>query len=295
MAGGVFAFVVLMIILLCIGFGGIAAGIVGTILFNKARKKGKKIGKPLTIVSAVVLSISILITALPFCAYVFFYVNAPKESPKTDIIIEERVHQDERFTADGVVYEYIGIDNLEVLGDDFSEPLFSYEVKFYLFPSSWGCYYKLENDYGFNFVIDDNMGRIYCPADEKEKAREFLNDNSRYEWHYNNYDSEADFDDVGKLINDDGQKFLFNLLDTYNSEPETIRIKAKFEDYNEYEFELYSKDNFFAKDVLTITEHKGKYYIETDDVKFLGTTETYTAEVIEIDDVSAKKLIDSLD
>ena len=74
MAGGVFAFVVLMIILLCVGIFGIAAGIVGIILFNLARKKGKKFGKPLTIVSAVVLTLSVLITALPVGYGVFIYV-----------------------------------------------------------------------------------------------------------------------------------------------------------------------------------------------------------------------------
>ena len=66
--------IILIVFLLCVILG-VPAGIVGLILFNKARKKGKKFGKPLMIISAIVLTVCVVILALLAIFAVEVYLN----------------------------------------------------------------------------------------------------------------------------------------------------------------------------------------------------------------------------
>ena len=289
MAGGVFAFVVLMIILLCVGIFGIAAGIVGIILFNLARKKGKKFGKPLTIVSAVVLTLSVLITALPVGYGVFIYVmnlDNPDRTPQTEIIIQEETYQYERFTADGVVYERVEIDELSPIYSEW-EPAFSYVSKS-IFGDTYGTYDKLIIENGFNIVAGDS-GEVFCPVAEKEEVEAFYGDDNNYKWCYDEY---SIYEPIA--VEDDGQKVLDELLKTYKSKPETVKVKIEYENFEKYWFEQLSNDGVFSKNTIMVYEYNGKYYMEISDLTSWGDDAFFKIEAVEIDKTDAEKLIESI-
>ncbi len=291
MAGGVFAFVVLMIILLCVGFFGIAAGIVGLILFNKARKKGKKFGKPLIAVSAVVLALSVLITVLPVGWGVFlFKVNTdiPDDYVETEIVIEENGYQEKAFTANGVKYECVEIEDVVACGEEyFSNPIFSYRTENFADRDLWGNYYKIENENGFN-IVAGMFGQFFCPVDEKEKVTAFYNDDNNFAWWLcdNEYNQE-------KKVGHDGQKVLDELYKISDSKPDTILKVVDWGTQEDYVFDFISEDNLFIKSQsISIWKIEGKYYLQISAVS--NTGENHFLEVVEIDSESAEKLIESI-
>jgi len=295
MAGGVFAFVVLMIILLCIGFGGIAAGIVGTILFNKARKKGKKIGKPLIIVCSIILAINIVVTAIPiafFTQIVIANTQPPENFVETAIVIEEDGYQDETFTADGVVYE--AIYEFYVNGEDYlSNPIFSYKTSGFMNGSQCGNYYKVENEKGFNLVADD-IGGLFCPADEMEEVFKFYGNNDYYDW----WICDDDYN-PSKRVGEEEQKIADRLYELYLSNAPITTKEVDWEINEEYWFDFASEDKLFIKDSLQIWKINSKYYIQTSD--FYGEEEVemdgskFKIEAIEIENVDVEKLIASVE
>lgn len=293
MAGGVFAFVVLMTILLFTGIGGIAAGIVGIILFNHARKKGKKFGKPLIAVSAVVLAWSVLITALPIGYGVFLYVmnsDVHDEYVETEIVIEENGYQGERFTADGVVYERLEIGGMYPIGEEYFEnPIFSYKEERVEDGVLWGNYYELKNDYGFNIVVG-NYDEIFCPVDEKEEIIEFFSDENNFTWWSLNKDLESQ-----KEVGADGQKVLDELFEIKNGNNKTVLMKPDdLAGSNDYYFERVTKDNLFAKDQICIRERDGKYYLEKSFVYISDYNGEDLIEGYELSDDMIKRLKEAL-
>ncbi len=289
----VVAGVLFFIIMLVSGLFGIGAGIVGIVLSNFARKKGKKFGKPLIIVCSIILAINVVVTAVPVTFFTQMFIantQPPENFVETAIVIEEDGYQDESFTADGVVYEVI--DEFYVGGDDYlSNPIFSYKTSGFMNGSQCGNYYKVENEKGFNLVTDD-IGLLFCPIDEKEEVIKIYGNNDHYEW----WICDDDYT-PSKKVGDEEQKIADKLYDIYLSNAPIVTVVIDWEVNEEYWFDFVSIDNLFTKDSLQIWKIDSKYYIQTSDlygeeVEWDGSK--IKIEAIEIENVDVEKLIASI-
>ena len=129
--GAVFG-VLFFIWLLIVGLSGIELSIAGIIVSSIFSKKGKRFANPLKVASIVLLTIYALITLIPTGYFSFIFVAntmPPEDYVETKITVEENGYQDERFTADGKVYEVIDLYvNNEVTITSNLEDIDSYDI-----------------------------------------------------------------------------------------------------------------------------------------------------------------------
>ena len=100
---------------------------------------------------------------------------------ETEIVIEENGYQDTRFTADGVVYEVLDFEVYDT--DAISNPVFSYKTDGFLNRSQCGNYYAIDNNQGFNLVIDE-FGLLFCPVEERETVITYYMDIANLDGYY---------------------------------------------------------------------------------------------------------------
>ncbi len=181
--GVVFA-VAFFIGLLIFGFVPLILGVVGLIIGAVRKKNGKNTPKAIKPLSIVAIVIGVLIMAIPvaFFGEVFIRNATLREGVTiTDIVIEERGYQDERFTADGVVY--VVCDNLNTNSYvSKANAVFTYKYSDSILDRSQiGNYYSVENPYGFDLVCDD-MGQLFCPESQYSAVIEHFNNIEGYRW-----------------------------------------------------------------------------------------------------------------
>lgn len=183
--GAVF-FVGFMINLLIIGLPLLILGILGIILFPRTAKKGESFGVPFTVISVLVTIVSLVMVMIPIGVFGFFiHMNSmpPDGYVDTGIMIEENGYQDTRFTADGVVYVDLGFD-LHYSAED-GEAVFSYREEGFMKGTSYGNYYRLENQNNFDLVSGDRGG-VFCPEEDREEILSYYTDEDESVWFYEN-------------------------------------------------------------------------------------------------------------
>ena len=181
--GAVFG-VVFFICLLILGVGGMLFSIAGIIIFSIFSKKGKRFAKPLKIISIVFLVICSLFTLIPTGFFTMIFamnVLPPDDYVETEIVIEENGYQDQRFTANGIVYEVIDlyVDNEDYLDN----AIFSYKTSGLLNGSQCGNYYKVENINNFDLVCDW-FGLLFSPIDEKQQVLDYYLSFENQDYYY---------------------------------------------------------------------------------------------------------------
>ena len=232
---GAIAAIVFFVFLLIVGTIGLVAGAIGLIISRKKRKKGKPISKVLTVVFAIVLSISILITLIPIGFFSFIVIvntMPPDGFVETEVVIDENGYQDTRFTADGVVYEVLDFQVYDA--DAISDPIFTYKTDGFLNGSQCGNYYAINNNQDFNLVSDE-FGLLFCPVEEKERVITYYTDISNLDGYYDNWEGRE-----LKLSGDEKKaiQYFWN-LDISSLHQEQIVLK----DAEEFEIKLVCKEN----------------------------------------------------
>ena len=232
---GAIAAIVFFAFLLIAGTIGIIAGIVGLIIGCKKRKNGTPSPKVLTVVFAVVLSISIIITLIPvgFFSFIVIVNEMPPDGfVETEIVIEENGYQDTRFTADGVIYEVLDFQVYDT--DAISNPIFTYKTDGFLNGSQCGNYYVINNNQGFNLVSDE-FGLLFCPIEETESVIAYYTDIANLDGYYDNWEGQE-----LKLSGDKKEAIRYFLnLDISSLHQEQIIL----EDAEEFEIKLVCKEN----------------------------------------------------
>lgn len=232
--GALFA-IIFFLVLLAIGTFGIIAGIVGLIISRKRKMAGKPISRVLTVVFAIVLSISISITLIPvgFFSFIVIVNTMPPDGfLETEIVIDENGYQDTRFTADGVVYEVL---DFQVYNNNaISNPIFTYKTAGFLNGSQCGNYYAIDNNQNFNLVSDE-FGLLFCPVEERECVITYYTDIANLDGYYDDLEGQE------FKLSDDGKEAIQYLgnLDISSLHQEQIVL----EDAEEFEIKLVCKEN----------------------------------------------------
>lgn len=103
-----------------------------------------------------------------WCGWVILTHALPDDSyVKTDIVIAENGYQDQRFTADGVVYEALPLTVDDVACSEKATAVFTYKTEGFLNGYLTGNYYRIQNEKGFD-LIWNGLDRLFAPADEKD-------------------------------------------------------------------------------------------------------------------------------
>ncbi len=232
---GAIAAIIFFVFLLIVGRIGLVAGAIGLIISRKKRKKGKPISKVLTVVFAIVLSISIPITLIPvgFFSFIVIVNTMPPDGfVETEVVIDENGYQDTRFTADGVVYEVLDFQVYD--NNAISNPIFTYKTVGFLNGSQCGNYYAINNNQDFNLVSDE-FGLLFCPVEEREHVITYYTDIANLDGYYDDWEG-REF----KLSDDEKEAIqYFGDLDISSLHQEQIVL----EDAEEFEIKLVCKEN----------------------------------------------------
>ncbi len=180
--GVVFA-VAFFIGLLIFGFIPLILGVVGLIIGAVRKKNGKNTPKAIKPLSIIAIVIGVLIMAIPvaFFGEVFIRNATLREGVTiTDIVIEEYGYQDERFTADGVVY--VACELYTHLPVSKADAVFTYKYgDSILDRSQIGNYYSVENPYGFDLVCNRH-GQLFCPESQYSAVMKHFDNIEGYRW-----------------------------------------------------------------------------------------------------------------
>ncbi len=165
---GVVFFVGFLLLAILVGIGFLLLGIIGMIVKAVLHKKGKlKNNRPLLIPSSICLCLATGCLAPPLLYFGAIFIPPmlpPLDYVATDIVIEEKGYQKERFTADGVVYTKLPLHGFRA---DTDKPVFAYKTPGLLNGHARGNYYALSNDGDFDLVHDGN-GTLFCPESQRD-------------------------------------------------------------------------------------------------------------------------------
>ncbi len=263
---------IFFILLLEIGTAAIVCGIIGLVILNKKRRAGTPLPKVLGVIFPIVLSIGIATAAIPvtFLSYlvadgIMYSVMESEDFVQTDITIDEVGYQDEKFTANGVVYEVLDF-TLTFEEDIASEPVFTYKGDGLFSASECGNYYSVENEQGFD-LVSDGCETLFCPTTEKERVIEYYTDITRLNVYYD------DWGECRYKLSSDEKQVVQKLLDTdIESLPEE---KIVLEDAEEFGIEVVSRDKLlyvknyefliFNKKLYAVTDYE---YMDDYDCKY---------------------------
>ncbi|MBQ8382062.1 MAG: hypothetical protein IJX47_02530 [Clostridia bacterium] len=133
---------------------------------------------------------------------VYIHAAPPSEYVHTDIFIEESGYQDERFTADGVVYEVLPLECDPDVCKERMTAVFSYKPDGFLNGYLSGNYFAIENSYGFDLVWN-GLDRLFAPADQVAEIVEFYRADPEA-WYLLDYGQTDENGDPGKVALSDG-------------------------------------------------------------------------------------------
>ena len=249
--GAVFG-VIFLAILALLGLIGLSIGIVGLILSLKAKKAGKSRGKTFSIVFAMVLVSSILLTTVPagFFTFIVLVNTLPPEGfVETAIVIEEDGYQDTTFTADGVTYRVLPLEVYDM--DLINTPVFTYKTQGFLNGSQCGNYYALPNSQNFNLVSDE-FGLLFCPVEEWVSVVDYYQTPSHLQAYYDN--------SVGDIAPMPAHEY--SLLDNYiHEELDSLQREQLFaKDYQEFSVVLLSQDGAVFVESHWFVVNRGQVY-----------------------------------
>ena len=169
--------IIILAVLALLGIAGVICGLLGRKgelekqKLAHARKSKKSASTPASAKNYTILAALSAVFALAFGIwgiYIFLFHALPDDSyVKTDIVIAENGYQDQRFTADGVVYEALPLTVDDVACGEQATAVFTYKTKGLLNGYLTGNYYRIQNEKGFD-LIWNGLDRLFAPADQKD-------------------------------------------------------------------------------------------------------------------------------
>jgi hypothetical protein len=265
-------FIILLAILAVLGIAGVIGGLIGrkAVLQKQAqgqKRKSKKGSSAKTAPGAsrfAVLAIGSGILALIcgiWSGYLFLSLALPARGyVKTDIVIEEAGYQNERFTANGVVYEALPLTANEDVCSALAKAVFTYKTPGLLNGYLTGNYYRIENSKGFD-LIWNGLDVLYAPAEEKEQVLSYYCGEAM-DWYYYDYAAaEWDEEAQGVALSEEASAAMqaYLKLDTASLPAE----KVIPESYTTIAIEAGSKDGIISFDLWFVV-WEGKVYLQLD-------------------------------
>jgi hypothetical protein len=201
---------------------------------------------------------------------------------KTDIVIEEAGYQNERFTANGIVYEALPLNVNEEVCSTLADAVFTYKTPGLLNGYLTGNYYRLQNSRNFD-LIWNGLDVLFAPVEEKEKILSYYRSEA-LEWKYFDYASaEWDEEPQGVALSEEASAAMqaYLKLDTASLPTE----KVIPESYTTIAIESYSKDGIVSFDLWFVVL-EGKVYLQLDSATTNDQREELTLAALP-DEISA--------
>ncbi|MBQ8288579.1 MAG: hypothetical protein IJX76_07405 [Clostridia bacterium] len=147
---------------------------------------------------AAILCGLVSVGALGYGGYlVYIHAAPPSDYVATGIFIEESGYQDERFTADGVVYEALPLECDYYVCMEKKTAVFSYKPDGFLNGYLSGNYFAIENSHGFD-IVWNGQDRLFAPADQAAAIVEFYRADPDA-WYLLDYEQEDENGDPVKV------------------------------------------------------------------------------------------------
>lgn len=262
--------IILFAALAALGIAGVTCGLIGRkAATDKQKQSHKRKSKkspagqtaPRATVFAVLAAVSGIVTLISggYCGYIV-YIHAVPDADyvKTDIVIAENGYQDERFTADGVVYEVLPLPANDLVCEQLATPIFTYKTEGFLNGYLTGNYYSIENSKGFTLVWN-GVDNLFAPAEERDAILSYYFGEAM-EWNYYDYaNADWDADPQGVALSEEaaGAMQAYLTLDTDSLATETVIPEA----YETIAIEADSSDGIVAYDFWFVVM-EGKVYVQ---------------------------------
>lgn len=273
------AFVILLLILLICGIGGLFFGIVGLSVGILLRKNQISWSKPFAVFGAIILAFSIPMTLIPAAFFGFvYYVNTvpPLEFVETEIVIEEDGYQDERFTADGVLYEVLPLPADYDGCYPIATPVFSYYTEGFMNGSECGNYYRLENDSGCELIWDGDQ-RLFARLELHESIVAYYQ-TCPTKWYYYDWTDYEGEELIGIPLTPEAEKAAGALYALDSDAQSAERLTLPAADYIDLTLHEVSADGIVYFDSISIGIINGDvfltktdWYVGEDEVEYTGT------------------------
>ena len=201
---------------------------------------------------------------------------------KTDIVIEEAGYQNERFTADGVVYEALPLNVNEKVCSTLADAVFTYKTPGLLNGYLTGNYYRFQNSQDFD-LIWNGLDVLFAPVEEKDKILSYYNGEA-LEWKYYDYASvEWDEEPQGVALSEEASAAMQAYLKLDKASLPTEKVIP--ETYTTIAIESYSKDGIVSFDLWFVV-WEGKVYLQLDSATTNDQREELTLAALP-DEISA--------
>lgn len=149
-------------------------------------------------VIATLLCGALSLGALGYASYVTYtYAAPPSDFVDTGVWIKESGYQDERFTANGKVYEALPLGCDEDVCKAKKTAVFSYKPDGFLNGYLSGNYFAIANDHGFD-IVWNGLDRLFAPADQVEEIVDFYRADPAA-WYLLDYEQADEVGDPKKL------------------------------------------------------------------------------------------------
>lgn len=286
--------IIILTVLTLAGIAGVIGGLIGrkAVLQKQAqgqKRKSKKGSSAQTAPGAsrfTVLAIGSGLLALIFGiwgGYLFLTHALPRSGyVKTDIVIEEAGYQNERFTANGVVYEALPLNVNEKVCSTLADAVFTYKTPGLLNGYLTGNYYRIENSEGFD-LIWNGLDVLFAPVEEKDKILSYYNGEAM-EWKYFDYASvEWDEEPQGVALSEEASAAMQAYLKLDKASLPTEKVIP--ETYTTIAIESYSKDGIVSFDLWFVV-WEGKVYLQLDSATTNDQREELTLAALP-DEISA--------
>ncbi len=240
-------------------------GIGGEALFATLMVRGKRFGKPLLVVSAVVTRIGALVALTPMLLFGLIVTAnffPSSDFVKTETAIEFTDDTWESFTADGVTY--VCIDDIN---SNWGPPHNVWTPVFHYIPDalverylSFNCY-SIQNDSGYELIDAD--GWLYCKAEDKNAVLDYyLNESKRTYYFDTQYSDFGDYGEEDYRLPSE----IENVLDELCSLDQKALELKEFTFYNDDEpdtisIDVISEDGAVVYDYLWLGYLNGQFYI----------------------------------
>lgn len=165
--------------------------------------------------------------ALGYGGYlVYIHAAPPSDYVKTDVFIEESGYQDERFTANGVVYEALPLECNYYVCMEKKTAVFSYRPDRFLNGYLTGNYFSIENEHGFD-IVWNGIDRLFAPVDQAEEIVKFYRADPDA-WYLLDYEQENEDGDPGKVrLSDEAATAVLAYLELDTASLETTTAIAE--------------------------------------------------------------------
>lgn len=262
--------IILLAVPTLLGIAGVIAGLLG----RKTRLEKQKIAhvrksrktasapaaaKQYTLLAAVSGALALIFGV--WCGWVILAHALPDGSyVRTDIVIAENGYQDQRFTADGVVYEALPLTADDVACSEKATAVFTYKTKGFLNGYLTGNYYRIENPKGFD-LIWNGIDRLFAPAGEREAILAYYFGEA-IDWKYYDYAAvEGAEDPRGIALSDEAKAAMqaYLMLDVESLPTEAVIPEA----YETISIAGKSSDGIVLHDLWFVVM-EGKVYLELD-------------------------------